>query len=84
MCCRSMTRENSAWRHGLAMALQCSRCCANLMLVLLIVGVMNLPAMAIIGAAIAIERISPRGLAAARIVGVAVAMTGVVMLALAQ
>src|SRR5262245_44484646 len=36
----------TAWRHGLRLGLHCSYCCAGLMAVLLVIGVMDLRAMA--------------------------------------
>ena len=46
----------TAWRHGLRLGLHCSHCCAGLMAILLVIGVMDLRAMAVVAAAITIER----------------------------
>ena len=59
----------TAWRHGLRLGLQCGRCCAGLMAVLLVIGVMDLRAMAVVTAAITIERLGPRGDRIARATG---------------
>ena len=36
----------TAWRHGVRLGLHCGHCCANLMAILLVIGVMDLRAMA--------------------------------------
>jgi predicted metal-binding membrane protein len=41
----------TAWRHGLRLGLHCSRCCAGLMAIPLVIGVMDLRAMAVVAAA---------------------------------
>jgi len=61
----------TAWRHGLRLGLLCSRCCANLMAILLAVGVMDLGAMAVVTAAITAERLAPAGERVARAIGFA-------------
>lgn len=87
-CCRVSLRHGeqlpgdagTAWRHGLRLGLRCGRCCANLMAVLLVLGVMNLPAMAAVTAAIAIERLAPEGERAARFIGALIAGAGLWMI----
>ena len=49
----------TAWRHGLRLGLHCSQCCAGLMAILLAIGVMGLRAMAVVAAAITVERLAP-------------------------
>jgi predicted metal-binding membrane protein len=71
----------SAWRQGLSLGLHCSQCCAGLMAILLVIGVMDLRAMAVVAAAIAIERLAPAGERAARAIGVAVVGAGVFLIA---
>jgi predicted metal-binding membrane protein len=52
-CCREAPGEGralpadagTAWRHGLRLGLHCVRCCAGLMAILLVIGVMDLRAM---------------------------------------
>ncbi len=58
-CCRGPGAERTcqpdagtAWRHGLRLGLHCSYCCAGLMAILLVIGVMDLRAMAAVTAAI--------------------------------
>ena len=48
-------RFGAAWRHGVRLGLHCSYCCAGLTANLLVVGVMDLRAMAVTGAAITLE-----------------------------
>jgi len=56
----------TAWRHGLRLGLHCSCCCAGLMAILLVIGVMDLRAMAVVTAAITVERLAPPGERVAR------------------
>jgi len=75
-CCGSLGRRRriagtrAAWRHGIALGLRCCACCAPLTAALLVVGVMDLGAMAAATAAIALERLAPRGPRFARLTGV--------------
>jgi predicted metal-binding membrane protein len=73
-CCREAlghgrtlpTDAGTAWRHGLRLGLHCSQCCAGLMAILLVTGVMDLRAMAVVAAAIIVERLAPAGERVAR------------------
>jgi predicted metal-binding membrane protein len=49
----------TAWRHGLRLGLHCSYSCAGPMMILLVLGVMDLRAMAVVTAAITAERLAP-------------------------
>ena len=88
-CCRGgsgsalplAAKARTAWRHGLRLGLDCSACCANLMLVLLVLGVMDLLAMAVVTAAITVERLAPAGLRTARAVGVIGIAAGLLLIA---
>ena len=68
-CCRELPEEDcalssdarAAWRHGLHLGIRCSLCCANLMVILLVVGVMDVQAMAVVTAFITTERLAPSG-----------------------
>jgi predicted metal-binding membrane protein len=71
----------AAWRYGVGLGLQCSRCCANLMAILLAVGVMDVAAMAVVTAAVAAERLAPAGQRVARAVGAVTLAAGVVLAA---
>ncbi len=71
----------AAWRQGIRFGFHCGLSCANLTAVLLVVGVMDLRAMAAISAAITAERLSPSGQHVARIVGAVVVAAGVFLIA---
>jgi predicted metal-binding membrane protein len=87
-CCREMPHRchllpanaGIAWRHGLSLGLQCVGCCGNLMAVLLVLGVMDVRAMAVVTAAITVERLAPSGARATQAVGVLIIGAGVVSL----
>jgi predicted metal-binding membrane protein len=66
----------TAWRHGLRLGLHCSCCCAGLTAILLVTGVMDLRAMAVVAAAITIERLAPSGERVARATGAVVVGAG--------
>jgi len=71
----------TAWRHGLRLGLHCCYCCANLTAILLVIGVMDLRAMAVVAAAITLERLAPDGERAARALGVAMVGLGLLVTA---
>ncbi len=48
----------AAWRDGFRLGLACCRCCANLMAIQLVVGVMDLGVMALVTIAITVERLT--------------------------
>lgn len=88
-CCRQAsggahtlpTHAAMAWRHGLRLGLQCVQCCAGLMAILLVVGIMDLRAMTLVTAAITAERLAPNGERIARAVGVVIVGAGFVLIA---
>ena len=71
----------TAWRHGLSLGLHCSYCCAPLMAILLVIGVMDLRAMAVVTAGITVERLAPAGERVARALGAVVVGAGVFLIA---
>jgi predicted metal-binding membrane protein len=71
----------TAWRHGLRLGLHCSRCCAGLMAVLLVIGIMDLRAMAVVAAAITVERLAPAGERVARATGIVLIGAGLFLMA---
>jgi predicted metal-binding membrane protein len=71
----------TAWQHGLRLGLHCAYCCAGLMAILLVIGVMDLRAMAVVTAAITVERLVPAGERVARAVGVVVVGAGLFQIA---
>jgi predicted metal-binding membrane protein len=82
VCGRALRADaGTAWRHGLRLGIQCSYCCANLMLIPLVIGVMDLRAMAVVTAAITIERLAPAGDSMARAIGAVVVGTGLFLIA---
>jgi predicted metal-binding membrane protein len=87
-CCREAPARGrtlpadsgTAWRHGLRLGLLCSHCCAGLTAILLVVGVMDLRAMAVVGAAITVERLAPAGERVARATGAVAIGAGLLLI----
>jgi predicted metal-binding membrane protein len=79
--CSLPVGTGAAWRHGLRLGVHCSQCCAGLMAILLVIGVMDLRAMVVVAAVITIERLAPAGERVARATGVAVVGTGLFLIA---
>lgn len=77
----AQARAGAAWRDGLRLGLDCSYCCVSLMAVLLVVGVMDLRAMAAVTLAITAERLAPAGARVARVTGGLVIGLGLVLIA---
>ena len=71
----------TAWRHGMRLGLHCSQCCAGPMAILLVMGVMDLRAMAVAAAAIHVERLAPAGERVARTIGTVGLWAGLVLIA---
>jgi len=88
-CCRqiqghdrtSPTDARTAWRHGVRLGLDCVQCCANLMTILLVLGIMDLRAMVLVAAAITAERLAPAGERVARAIGVVVLAAALMLIA---
>jgi predicted metal-binding membrane protein len=70
-----------ALRHGFQFGVLCSACCAGLMAVLLVAGMMHLAVVAALAAVIALERLAPRPERTARATGVFVIVIGVFAIA---
>jgi predicted metal-binding membrane protein len=87
-CCReapvraraSSAGARTAWRHGVEFGLRCAKSCGNLMALLLVLGVMDLWAMAVVTAAVSVERIAPAGERMARATGVVVLAAGLFLI----
>jgi predicted metal-binding membrane protein len=87
-CCRQAHRQDptaavdahTAWRHGLCLGLHCSYSCLNLTAILLVFGLMDLRAMAVVTAVITVERLAPAGERAARTIGAVVVGAGVLLI----
>jgi predicted metal-binding membrane protein len=71
----------TAWRAGLRLGLHCGYCCAGLMAILLVMGVMDLRAMAVVTAAITLERLAPAGERVTRAIGAVVVGIGLILIA---
>jgi predicted metal-binding membrane protein len=67
----------SAFRHGVRFGVECALCCTGLMAVLLVAGMMNLAVVALVAAAITLERWAPGPERTARAIGIAIAGIGV-------
>ncbi|MGO9627329.1 MAG: DUF2182 domain-containing protein [Steroidobacteraceae bacterium] len=88
-CCRAAPRcgltlpasAGTAWRHGVRLGLHCSYCCAGPTAILLVIGVMDVRAMAIVTVAITVERLAPAGERVARAIGAVVVVTGLILIA---
>ncbi len=88
-CCRgSPTRApvlaadaGTAWRYGLNLGFHCSICCAGLTAILLAMGAMDLRAMAVVAAAITLERLAPTAARSAQAIGIVAIGAGLVLLA---
>jgi predicted metal-binding membrane protein len=86
-CCRvafvhddRAVRRLDAWRDGVRLGLHCNAACANLTAVLLVFGVMDLRAMALVTAAVTAERLAPRDANVVRGVGVVLVGVGACLL----
>jgi predicted metal-binding membrane protein len=86
-CCRNAPPRalaadtSAAWRHGLRLGLHCLHCCAGLTAMLLVLGVMDLRAMAFVAAAISAERLAPAGERVARGIGAVILAAGMYLVA---
>lgn len=71
----------AAWQHGARLGFHCVYCCSGLTAILLVMGVMDLRAMAVVAVAITFERLAPAGERVARIIGAVVIVAGFFLLA---
>jgi predicted metal-binding membrane protein len=71
----------TAWRHGVRLGLHCACSCGGLMAILLAAGVMDLRVMAVVTAAIAVERLAPAGAGVARTIGTVAVGAGLFLIA---
>ena len=84
-CCAAFRADlRTAWRHGVRLGLHCVHCCLGLTTLLLVVGVMDLRAMAFVTAAISVERLASRGLRVERCIGAILVVTGLFVIARAM
>jgi predicted metal-binding membrane protein len=71
----------AAYRYGVRLGLHCAKCCGGQIAILLVVGVMDLVAMAVVAAAITVERLLPAGERVARVMGIVIIATGILLIA---
>jgi predicted metal-binding membrane protein len=81
-CCRKRQSRQSLlgttpWRHGLQLGVHCVQCCAGPSALLFVLGVMDLRAMALVTALIAVERLAPGGERIARATGMLLIGAGI-------
>jgi predicted metal-binding membrane protein len=87
-CCREHPSQlllpdtRYAWRYGIHLGLHCAQCCGALIAILLVIGVMDLRAMAVVAAAITIERLAPGGNRVVHITGALLVGTSLFLIAL--
>ena len=87
-CCREApgrgrrlpSDAGTAWRYGLRLGLRCGYCCAGPAAILLVIGVMDIRAMAVVMAAITAERLAPAGDRVARATGAVVVGAGLILI----
>jgi predicted metal-binding membrane protein len=79
--CELRADAGTAWRQGLYLGVHCCYCCAGLMTILLVLGVMDLRVMAVVTAAVTAERLAPAGEIVARGIGAVVVGIGFFMIA---
>jgi predicted metal-binding membrane protein len=79
--CRNAIAQGAALRRGVRLGLECVQCCANWMAILLVVGVMDLGAMAVVAVAITAERLAPNGQRVARVAGLVAVAAGSILIA---
>jgi predicted metal-binding membrane protein len=81
-CCRGTpVPGRTAWRQGLSLGIHCSQCVVGLMAILLVIGIMDLRAMALVTVAITVERLAPVGERVARATGVVAVAAGLFLIA---
>jgi predicted metal-binding membrane protein len=87
-CCRPASARGlapaanaaAAWQYGVWLGLQCSRACAGLTAILLVIGVMDLRAMALVAAAVTAERLAPAGERVAWAIGAVSLVSGLYLM----
>jgi predicted metal-binding membrane protein len=77
--CGGEPTRRSALRSGARLGVRCVYCCASLNAVLLVIGVMDLRAMALITIAISAERLMPAAGVTPRVIGVVLLLVGAVL-----
>jgi predicted metal-binding membrane protein len=89
VCCREAPGRGrtlagdtaTAWRQGLHFGVHCALSCANLTAILLVIGIMDPSAMALVTVAITAERLAPKGERVAQTIGVVAVAAGLILFA---
>ena len=74
-------QASAAWGHGVCLGLHCVQSCGALMAIALVMGIMDFRAMAVVTAAISIERLAPADKRVARVIGSVVVAVGLFLIA---
>jgi len=80
VCAPASRTTPAAWKHGLCLGMDCSLCCVGLMIVLIVTGVMSLPNMAVVTAAITAERLACHPERIARVIGVVIIVSSLLVI----
>ena len=88
-CCREaggpghaiQAGAGAAWQHGLRLGVHCIQCCAGPTAILLVMGVMDLGVMALVAAAVNLERLAPAGERVAQAIGIVAVAAGLLLIA---
>ena len=78
--CTLPADAGTAWRQGMRFGFHCGLSCDNLTAMLLVIGVMDLRAMAVVTAAITAERLAPAGERVGRAIGAVVIVAGLLLI----
>jgi predicted metal-binding membrane protein len=76
VCCATPATSRAAWWHGWHLGMTCVKCCAGHTALLLVLGIMDLRAMALVTSLIALERLAPEGQQFARGIGALLVVAG--------
>lgn len=79
--CARPSSASAAFGSGVHLGLHCCSCCAGVTALLLVSGDMSLRAMTLATAAVTVERLAPRGMDIARLIGAVVLCAGFVLIA---
>jgi len=79
-CAISYPQHETGFRLGCQQALACCACCAGLMTIELVLGIMNPLVMIVVAIVIAAEKLLPRPEITARLVGIAAIFAGAIMM----
>ncbi|MGH8446927.1 MAG: DUF2182 domain-containing protein [Solimonas sp.] len=80
-CAAPACGHQHAWAYGLHLGLHCNIACAGYTAALLSLGLMDLRVMAVVTAAITLERLASQGARIARLTGLSLVIAGLLMLA---